>query len=222
MDMSQFTAPKSDQTNADDLVAGPRTITITKVSGTGNADQPVAVHYEGDAGRPFKPCKSMRRVMIAAWSADAAQYVGRSMTLYRDPSVAFGGMQVGGIRISHMSHMDREMVMALTVTKAKRAPYTVKPLRMDGGASRPSDKAVQAVEALIQRIKDADSQEVLEAITREDVVKQQREWLRGKRPEMAAQVDEALREALDALPQDGDAAPPADDFPGDRPLEGAA
>ncbi len=128
MDMSAFVAPKSDQLNADDLIAGPRTITITRVTGTGNGEQPVAVFFEGDDGKPLKPCKSMRRVMIAAWGADASQYAGRSMTLYRDPKVKFGGMEVGGIRISAMSHIEREMVMALTVTKAKREPYKVKVL----------------------------------------------------------------------------------------------
>ena len=129
MDMSAFVVPKSDQMNSDDLISGPMTVTITKVGGTGNADQPVAVHFEGDNGKPFKPCKSMRRVMIAAWGADASQYAGRSMTLYRDPKVAFGGMEVGGIRISHMTHIERDLAMALTVTKAKRAPFVVKVLK---------------------------------------------------------------------------------------------
>lgn len=129
MDMSAFVVPKSDQMNADDLISGPMTVTITKVSGTGNADQPVAVYFEGDNGKPFKPCKSMRRVMIAAWGADANQYPGRAMTLYRDPKVAFGGMEVGGIRISYMSHMERDLALALTVTKAKRAPFVVKVLK---------------------------------------------------------------------------------------------
>lgn len=127
MDMSPFVVPKSDQLNADDLTS-PITVRITKVIGTGNADQPVSVHFEDDYGRPYKPCKSMRRVMIAAWGVDASQYVGRSMTLYRDPAVMFGGMQVGGVRISHMSHMDRPLNLALTVTKAKRAPYKVMPI----------------------------------------------------------------------------------------------
>lgn len=129
MDMSAFVIPKSDQMNSDDLIGGPVTVTISRVAGTGNADQPVAVSYDGDNGKPFKPCKSMRRVMISAWGVDASQYVGRSMTLYRDPKVAFGGMEVGGIRISHMSHMERDLVMALTVTKAKRAPFVVKVLK---------------------------------------------------------------------------------------------
>ena len=130
-DLSQTVAPKSDQMNADDLISGPRTITITRVTGNeGNAEQPVNVFFEGDGGKPFRPCKSMRRVMIAVWGPDGNSYSGRRMTLYRDPKVTFGGMQVGGIRISHMSDMpgDRQMTMALTASKAKRAPYVVKPI----------------------------------------------------------------------------------------------
>ena len=55
MDMSKFIAARSDQLNADDLLGGPRTITVTQVRGTDAADQPVAVHYEGDQGKTFKP-----------------------------------------------------------------------------------------------------------------------------------------------------------------------
>jgi len=128
MDMTAHVAPKSNQLNADDLISSPRTIKVTKVSGTGNSDQPVAVYFEGDNGKPYLPCKSMRRVMIAVWGADAAQYVGRRLTIYCDPEVAFGGMKVGGIRISHASHIERRVTMALTVTKAKRAPFVVDPL----------------------------------------------------------------------------------------------
>lgn len=67
MDMSAFVAPKSDQLNSDDLISGPRTIRITRATGTGSPGQPVAVFFDGDGGKPLKPCKSMRRVMIAAW-----------------------------------------------------------------------------------------------------------------------------------------------------------
>lgn len=128
-DMAATIAPKSDQLNADDLISGPRTITITRVSGNDNPDQPVNVFYESDNGKPFRPCKSMRRVMVHVWGPDAQAYVGRSMTIYRDPAVQFGGMQVGGIRISHMSHIDRVQQMALTATRAKRAPFRVEPLK---------------------------------------------------------------------------------------------
>jgi hypothetical protein len=130
VDMGQFIAPKSDQLNADDLISGPRMITITRVTGNeGNAEQPVNVFYDGDNGKPYRPCKSMRRVMVAVWGRDAANYVGRSLAIYRDPDVQFGGMKVGGIRISHMSHIEERQTMALTAAKARRAPYTVEPLR---------------------------------------------------------------------------------------------
>src|SRR3546814_12888811 len=70
----------------------------------------------------------MSRVLVSAWGPDANAYSGRSLTLYRDPKVKWGGMEIGGIRVSHMSHIERDMVMALTATKGKRAPYTVKVL----------------------------------------------------------------------------------------------
>jgi hypothetical protein len=129
-DMSKVIVPKSDQINADDLIAGPRTIRIREVSVRAGQDQPVSVFYDGDDGKPYKPCKSMCRVMVLAWGADAKAYAGRSMTLYRDPTVKWGGMEVGGIRISHMSDMDRDLVMSLTATKGSRKPYKVQPLNV--------------------------------------------------------------------------------------------
>ena len=129
IDMATTIIPKSDQLNADDLIAGPRTIIITGVKANeGAADQPVSVFFDGDDGKPYKPCKSMRRVMVAVWGVDARQYIGRSMTLYCDPEVVFGGMKVGGIRISHMSDIEGPKTMALTASKAKRKPFTVQPL----------------------------------------------------------------------------------------------
>ena len=125
MDMSRTIAPKSDQLNADDLITGPRVILITAVKGMQDEAQPVAVSFEGDNGKPYKPCKSMRRVMVHCWGKDAQQYPGRSMTLFLDPTVTFGGMNVGGIRISHMSHIDGRKTMALTSSKARRSPYSV-------------------------------------------------------------------------------------------------
>lgn len=136
VNMAQFIAPKSDQLNSDDLIGGPRTIRITGVSANeGSPEQPVSISFEGDDRKPFKPCKSMRRVMVTVWGPDASKYVGRAMTIYRDPKVQFGGMQVGGIRISHMSDITEKMTMALTASKAKRAPFTVLPLANNDAVS---------------------------------------------------------------------------------------
>jgi len=128
-DLSHTITPKSDQLNADDMIAGPKTIKITAVSAVpSSSEQPVAISFSGDDGKPYKPCKSMRRVMVALWGADGSKYVGRSMTLFRDPSVKWGGIEVGGIRISHMSDIDADVSMALTETRAKRSKYTVRKL----------------------------------------------------------------------------------------------
>lgn len=195
MDMSAFTAPKSTQLNADDLMGGPRTVRITRVSGTGNSEQPVAVSFDGDEGRPFLPCKSMRRVMIACWGKMATEYAGRSMTLYRDPTVTWGGMEIGGIRISHMSHIENDMTMALTATKKARKPYTVKVLRVD--APKPAeDKITPGVNSLVARIDAAPHLAGLEEITADAGVVKQREWLAKHRPELATKVTDAISARL--------------------------
>lgn len=127
IDVTTTTAPKSDQLNSDDLIGRTMTIKVTKVSLLGG-EQPFAINFEGDNGKPYKPCKSMRRVMVQIWGPDGNAYIGRSMTLYRDEKVTFGGGAVGGIRISHMSHMEGPITMALTASKANRRPFTVQPL----------------------------------------------------------------------------------------------
>ena len=71
IDLLPTVIPKSDQINADDLIGGPLTIKVTKVSLTEEKDQPFAINFEGDGRKPYKPCKSMRRVMIRIWGADA-------------------------------------------------------------------------------------------------------------------------------------------------------
>ncbi|MFH5209235.1 hypothetical protein ACHIPZ_13675 [Antrihabitans sp. NCIMB 15449] len=119
--------PRSDQLNAEDLLTGPRTVTIEKVA-SGSAEQPVNVHLAEFPGRPFRPSKTVRRIMVAAWGVDAANYAGHRMTLYRDPAVRFGGQDVGGIRVSHMSHIGKRITLALTVTRGRRSPYVVDPL----------------------------------------------------------------------------------------------
>lgn len=133
-DMNSVIVPKSDQWNADDFIGGPRTFTIADVAISPGADQPVAIKFENGEGKVWRPCKSMSRVLVHGWKADARAYVGRSVTLYRDPKVKWGGMEVGGIRISHMTDIDRAMNVALTETKGKRAPFTVKPMPAPSGA----------------------------------------------------------------------------------------
>jgi hypothetical protein len=146
MDISNTLAAKSNQLNTDDLISGPITIQISRVS-AGSPEQPVAIGYEGDEGKPWYPCKSMRRVLVAAWGADASQYVGRRVTLFRDPEVMYGGIKVGGIRLSHLSNLDGPLSIALTVTRQKRAPYRVQPLTTPAPPPDPATAALAVCHA---------------------------------------------------------------------------
>lgn len=130
VNMADTIIPKSDQLNADDLISGPMTITVTGVKGMTEKEQPIGVYFDGDNGKPYKPCKSMRRVMVQVWGIEAKDYTGRSMTLYRDSDVLWGGLNVGGIRISHMSHLAEPMTLVLTESKKSRKPYRVLPLEI--------------------------------------------------------------------------------------------
>jgi CxxC motif-containing protein len=128
LDLRKTIEPKSDQLNADDLVGGPKTIRVTKVTGGESEEQPISIHYDGDNGKPYKPCKTMRRLLVQVWGFDGEQYPGRLMTLYRDDSVKFAGVAIGGIRISHVSHIDKPTEVLITVAKSKRRPTTIYPL----------------------------------------------------------------------------------------------
>lgn len=127
MDISKTIEADSTQINADDLTGGARTVTITGVT-KGTADQPVNIEVAEFPGRAYRPGKSMRRIIVAAWGSESADYIGRRMTLFNDPTVRWGGQPVGGIRISAMSHIDKKLTVQLTITRGKRAPHTVEPL----------------------------------------------------------------------------------------------
>lgn len=161
--------PKSDQLNAEQLLAGSMTITITDVR-AGSDEQPIAIHYAGDEGRPYKPGKTMRKVLVFAWGEDGRQWIGRSLTLYCDSSVKFGGIEVGGIRISHMSHIQKTINVALTSTRGKKAMHSIQILKSVGldevlgaiGSAKNKADMDRAKELAMQLV---DEQEVLCAQT---------------------------------------------------------
>lgn len=143
-DLSTTIAPNSTQTNADDLLAGPRTIRITKVVKRDSKEQPIDIYFEGDDNKPYKPCKSMRRVLVEVWSKDGASYVGKAMTIFREPTVLFGGDRVGGIRISHLSDIgDKPVTVILTMSRGVRKPYTVQPLKSESAKKERAPKSIE-------------------------------------------------------------------------------
>lgn len=119
LDLSSTIIAKSDQLNADDLVSGPITVMITSAARGKTEEQPVDLALSG-GHRPWRPCKTCRRVLIFAWGPDASKWVGRSLTLFRDPNVTWGGAKVGGIRIAAMSDIAEAFTISLAVAKGKK------------------------------------------------------------------------------------------------------
>lgn len=202
LDMSPVITPKSDQISSDDFLAGPRTYQIEGVAISPGTEQPVQIKLVGEP-RVFKPCKSMNRVFVAGWGPDAKVYTGRSVTLYRDPKVKWGGMEVGGIRISHMSHIEREMLIQLTATKGKRAPHIVKPLTAEvRDISQTEDGAAKWATAFIRKVRACNDLDALAALKAAQT--QRLDELAEKRPELAALIRDAVGEQNEFLTPDDD------------------
>lgn len=159
-DIRPAIVPKSDQLNAEQLLSGPLTITLTNVTASGTAEQPYTLHYEGDNGRPYKPCKTMLRVLDYGWGSNALQWIGRSLTLYNLTTVKWGKEEVGGIRISHMSDIEADFKLALTVTRGKKEPHHIK--RMD--PPQTASPTLASVLELIPKIKGQKTKATVEAM----------------------------------------------------------
>jgi len=119
---------RSDQWNADDFLGGPRTFTIAGAR-KGTAEGPYDIDLVEGEGRCWRPPNSVISALILAWGTDeGSEWVGRRVTLYSDPSVKFGNDTPGGIRVSHISHIDRSTTVRVTTSRGHKSPVTLEPL----------------------------------------------------------------------------------------------
>lgn len=196
MDITDTLAPKSDQLDAVDLAAtGPQTFTITRVDVKDNEQQPVNIHL-AEFPRPWRPNKNTRRILGQAWgpSKDGA-YEGRRVTLYYDPDVEFGGSRVGGVRISHMSHLPGGKPFSALILPKKGRSETVVIKPLPDAPTKPARKVTEPTPVVA---------------TMTDRAELTRLW-------KAAPRDSAERAAIEARVAELDAAteqPPADETPG--------
>lgn len=157
MDLTPSIEARSDQLNADDLIAGPMTVTVRDVI-NGKAEQPFDFLLE-ETDRAYRPNKTMRRVIVAAWGKESSAYVGKRLTLYREPSIRFGKDEVGGIRISHMSGITGPVETKAQVTRGKRETFRVEPLPDTPAGPTPTELAEQIVAALADATTEAEVRE---------------------------------------------------------------
>lgn len=127
------TLAKSDQINAADLIGGSLVCQITDIRMTGAADQPIAIYVDAHP-QPWKPSKTSRRVLLACWpDTDPSDWVGRWIVLFNDESVMWAGKAEGGIRMSHASHIEREVVISVNATRGKKVAQRVEPYHPQQG-----------------------------------------------------------------------------------------
>jgi hypothetical protein len=162
-DMDAVTAAKSDQINADDLVGSEMQVTVEGVIIRAGTEQPVTVKLVGH-DKVFRPCKTVARIMKAAWGADSSVYKGRSMLLYRDDSVTWGGMKVGGIRVRAISHITSPLVLALQEKKGSKKMTTVQPLKVEAVRDNARADAEEYVTTHLARVRGAGDQDTLDTI----------------------------------------------------------
>lgn len=138
-DIAHTLVAKSDQLNAVDIIGAEKLLTITKVDVKEND---VWVHYEGQAGRPWKTSLTGRRILAALWGTESSKWVGETVAVHCDPTVVYAGEEVGGIRPHAATGIETTQTIKL---KEKRGPkpktFTIQPLRLDKTATK--TKAVE-------------------------------------------------------------------------------
>lgn len=184
-DMDAVTAAKSDQINADDLVGTELLVTVENVIIRAGTEQPITVKLVGHE-KVFRPCKTVARIMKAAWGPDSSVYKGRSMLLYRDDNVTWGGMKVGGIRVRAISHITNPFALALQEKRGSRKMTTVQPLK-DAPCQQPAeDRAAKWSASFIAAVEAVADLEALDALKAQHQTKL--DDLQAKRPELASEA----------------------------------
>jgi hypothetical protein len=172
--LTAASAPKSDQLNADDLTAVDLVLRIEHVEVHARPEQPVEVFgvnvATGDrVPRPWRPCKTMIRVLAALYGDDSDALVGKTIQLYRDPTAAYGGKEVGGIRIRAAGGLDKPKGIPVTTGVGKRDVYRVEPLRLPepkqpAASQQPADP-LAATRAYLRERKVDDEAAIAYAVT---------------------------------------------------------
>ena len=179
--------PRSDQWNGDDFASGPKTFSIgTVVDGKAEAKYDIELTDGGE--RVWRPPLTMLRILMATWGEETELWRGHRVTLFLDPEVMFGGDKVGGIRISHLSHLDKPLLTKVTKKRGRRENFTVQPLTEP--APNPAPKPT--------------TEPTREQIAACTDLAELRDWWKAAGPELRAQIEARKAELDTTAPVEGD------------------
>lgn len=127
VDIRAATKPKSDQLNYETFLTGSQTFTVSKVT-PGDRDHPVFIHMNECPATPYKPSKGMLKCIAQpdGWGDKSSQWVGKSITLYGDPTVIYGGVEVGGIKVAALSDINGDYETLISARRGVRKPHLIK------------------------------------------------------------------------------------------------
>lgn len=127
MNISKLRQSNSAQINADDILSGPVTVTITDAIES-TSDQPLFVSVAEFPNKTYRPSLTMRKVLGAVMGDETDNWIGRRVTLFRNPEIKFGREKVGGIQISHVSGIEGPVEVSVLVKRGVRETFRVDPL----------------------------------------------------------------------------------------------
>ena len=184
---------KSDQINAADLMGGPITIKIAGLTVKNSEVQKWTMRLDGN-DKFFRPCLGMRRLIAEIWGTPD-KYAGGAMTLYREGDTQYGGKEVGGTRISHITGIDAPVSVTVPIRRGVMRTYVVRPLTVATSAPTETPDAAYA----LARAAAANGKAAFTAWWNSDEGKMCRLAVQPIMPELQAAVA-----AADAMPAQGD------------------
>lgn len=132
MNIREFVKIKSDRLNFEDFIMGSQDFTIAKLGrkvDQGNVR--LLMIFEGREATPYWVPKGMVKCLSnpEGWGeSEFSEWIGRKVRLFGEPTVVYAGKELGGVRISHISHIPQAYSTKITERRGVRIDYVISPL----------------------------------------------------------------------------------------------
>ena len=144
MNIREFVKIKSDRLNYEDFIMGPKEFTISRLAKKVDQGTPrLLIFFEGFESTPYWPSKGMIKCLSnpEGWGESPfSEWIGRRITLFGEPTVVYAGKEMGGIQISHISHIKSAFTTKITLRRGLRIDFTIEPLAELQQSMYPADQ----------------------------------------------------------------------------------
>jgi hypothetical protein len=146
MNIREFLTIKSDRLNYENFIMGAKEFKISKLAKkTDQGKARLLIYFEGHEATPYWPSLGMIKCLSSpdGWGESPfSEWIGRSMTLFGEPTVVYAGKEIGGIQISHISHIKTEYSTKITLRRGMRIDFTIEPIAvMSAAPAKPARPA---------------------------------------------------------------------------------